>query len=365
MMRRARKLTDRIKRNYVTLPHQTAFAGIGRVAKFHNIKQDQAKSALSEIESYTLHREYKRPKKRNPYYIYYRRQQVQFDLCDFQQLSKFNLNTKYLIIGIDCFTRKIFVRPLRSKNATEVLESIKSMITEMGDKPESIFCDKGTELKNDKVRNYLEQNNIKLFHPSSEVKAGIVERVNRTIKNLIYRHMTENETRNYIDTLPLIVETYNSRPHSSIGNISPNDAELPANFNKVASALRKHYTSLIPAKKVLRFKVGDHVRIKTNYGNVFARGFEEQFSQEIFKVKLINTRMAIPMYHLESTDSGEAVEGGFYPNELSLTKSNTYRVLKILRRRVRDGQREIYVKWKGFSDLHNSWIPETNITNVY
>jgi hypothetical protein len=349
----------------VTLPHDTAYAGINRVAKFHNIKQHQAKSALSEINSYTLHREYKRPKKRNPYFIYYKRQMIQLDLIDFLALARFNSFTKYLIVAIDCFTRKIWVQPLKSRSAQHVLASLQVMIGEMGDKPESIFADRGSEIKNELVRNYLEQNNIKLWHPFSEVKAGICERVNKTLQQLIYRYMTENETRTYITSLPMIVETYNSRPHSSIGKISPNNAELPENFTTVVSALRRHYASFIPAKKVYTFKVGDKVRIKTNYGRVFSRSYEEQFSREIFEIIRVNTRLPIPMFMLRSTDTGEDILGGVYAAELTKTTSDVFKIEKVLKRRVRDGKPEIFVKWINFGSQHNSWIPETDVTNVY
>ena len=109
------------------------------------------------------------------------------------------------------------------------------MIRDMVDKPVSIFCDRGSELKNNLVRGYLEENNIKLLHPFSEVKAGFAERVNRTLQNLIYRYMTENETRTYIPRLRLLVEGYNKRLTSSIDNLSPNDADQPENADKVVS----------------------------------------------------------------------------------------------------------------------------------
>ena len=45
----------------------------------------------------------------------------------------------------------------------------------MGDKPGSFFADKGTEMKNATLINYLNSQGIKLLHPNSEIKAGIVE----------------------------------------------------------------------------------------------------------------------------------------------------------------------------------------------
>ena len=364
-MRLPQTRIDSIKESYIDPSHETAFGGINRLVKFHKIKQRNAEKVLSEIDSYTLHREYKKPKKRNPYYIYFRRQQVQCDLIDMRQLAKFNSNYSYLIVCIDGFSRKIWVEPLKTKSAKDVLKAMRTMIRDMVDKPVSIFCDRGSELKNTLVRSYLEENNIKLLHPFSEVKAGFAERVNRTLQNLIYRYMTENETRTYIPRLRLLVEGYNERPHSSIDNLSPNDADQPENADKVVSALRQHYFSLEPKKKVLKFNIGDTVRCKINYGNRFARGYEEQFSRELFKVVSLNTRMAIPMYTIKSLDTDEEIAGSWYSNELQLHSSPIFKVERVLKTRMTRGRKEYFVKWLNFGEQHNSWISATDIEKVY
>ena len=173
-----------IKRQYVTPGHPSAFSGIGRVAAHHGLKTRNARELLSEISSYTLHREAKRPRYRNPYFVYLRREQCQADLIDVQQLSRFNDNHKYLVCAIDSFSRKLWVRPVKAKTARLVLEAFRSIVDAMGDKPRSFFADKGTEMKNATLINYLNSQDITLLHPNSEIKAGIVE---STRAMLIYR----------------------------------------------------------------------------------------------------------------------------------------------------------------------------------
>jgi hypothetical protein len=97
------------------------------------------------------------------------------DLIDVQQLSRFNDNHKYLVCAIDSFSRKLWVRPVKAKTARLVLEAFRSIVDAMGDKPGSFFADKGTEMKNATLINYLNSQGIKLLHPNSEIKAGIVE----------------------------------------------------------------------------------------------------------------------------------------------------------------------------------------------
>jgi hypothetical protein len=42
----------------------------------------------------------------------------------------------------------------------------------------------------------------------------------------------------------------------------------------------------------------------------------------------------------------------------------TYAVEKILRRRMRGGRMEYFVKWEGYASLENSWEPEENFVEV-
>jgi hypothetical protein len=55
---------------------------------------------------------------------------------------------------------------------------------------------------------------------------------------------------------------------------------------------------------------------------------------------------------------GEPILGRFYEHELQKTKNpGAYLVEKVIRKRPGMA----YVKWLGFSNKFNSWIPETEI----
>ncbi len=53
---------------------------------------------------------------------------------------------------------------------------------------------------------------------------------------------------------------------------------------------------------------------------------------------------------------GEEVAGTFYEPELQKSKQTVFRVEKVLRRRVKNNRKEVYVKWKGYPNTFNSWI---------
>ena len=62
-------------------------------------------------------------------------------------------------------------------------------------------------------------------------------------------------------------------------------------------------------KKDPKFKVGDHVR-SSKYKNVFAKGYNPNWSEEVFVVsKIKNT---VPWTYVVSDLNGEEITGSFY-----------------------------------------------------
>jgi len=75
------------------------------------------------------------------------------------------------------------------------------------------------------------------------------------------------------------------------------------------------------------------------------------FSDYLHKTNLIT-------YLLENS-CGKPVAGGFYEYEFvhRVANPDVYLVEKVLRKR----RNEVYVKWLGFDNLHNSWIYKNNV----
>ena len=88
---------------------------------------------------------------------------------------------------------------------------------------------------------FLQHENARVYHPNSEIKAAIVERVNLSLQRLIYQYLIHNQSNKYFHILPKLVQTYNSRPHRSLDGLSPNQAELPENRQRVEAAFNKRF----------------------------------------------------------------------------------------------------------------------------
>lgn len=309
-------------RNYQTPGHPTYLSGLSNLIKFYpKLSVSKAKSILRSVKSYGLHADYKKPAVYNPIYVYGRRKLLQIDLADVSSLEDDNRGVKYLLTAIDTFSRKAWVVPLKSKSGREVSQAFLKVLTEMKELPERLLSDKGTEFTNAQFKKILSDRGIKSLHLYSDQKAAHVERFNRTLKRLMYMHMTHRGNSRYIDKLPEILSSYNNRVHSSI-NMAPNLADLSKNRSRVLSKLMATYGKLVTGrvgKRLKRqkdnaWKVGDRVRIYKSRGK-FARGFERTFTREIFIIRRVSKNKPVVMYHLEDLN-GEPIEGGFYENEI-------------------------------------------------
>ena len=367
-----------VRKNYLTPSHPTAFAGQTALKNFYGsqLSQSDIEKLLSSIYSYGIHREYKKPRVRNPYYIYHIREQVQIDLVIMKDwvdvyLPDTNNGIIYLCTAIDSFTRRAWVVPMRTKTAQSSLEAIRSIVENMQASPpfksmRSVLFDSGTEFKNLKIRKYLTEQNIKLIHPTSEIKAGIVERFNRSLKSLIYSFMTENETNHYLSSLPDLLKTYNNRGHRSIGLLSPLEAEKPENQAKVLQFQLKRFEKIEKKRrKTAKFRIGDIVRVRLLDLHRFRRGFHHQFSSDYFQVVEIKNRMSIHMYVVKSLNTKEILKRRFYAGQLQLVTGEIYRINKILKERRFRGKLQYFVSWMYFDEQHNSWIDASQVVSTY
>lgn len=366
------KLTER-KRNeiikaYRKPGHPAAFSGPGNISKIFNISKKAATKVLEHIDSRTLHREYHRPPIYNPYYVFHRRELIQGDLIDMQKVSQSNDNIKFVLVLIDVFTKKVWLYPLHNKSAEETSARIREWLENLNTKPRILQSDLGTEFTNNKVQQILRSFNVEWQAATGTIKAAVVERVNRTLKTMIFTYLSDREKLRYIDVLHLIKRSYNNKPHRSLKGLTPNEADKIRNELLVRGIHMMRYAKIEEKRKLdLPLELGNTVRIKTSASGVSSsrRIYAEQFHGEYFRITRINRSMPIAMYYVQSLDSGEHIEDGFYAQELQRVRGDIFKVERVLKRRVRRGVPEILVKWQFFSSKHNEWIPEANIVEEY
>jgi len=291
-----------------------------------------------------LHKPIRKNYTRRRVNVYYKNDLFQADLIDMISYFRENKGYKYILCIIDCFTKFAWALPLKSKKGEEVTLSAGKIFIDR--RPNLLQVDRGKEFYNKHFKNLVEKCNIKMYSTYSTVKACVVERFNRTLKEKMFRQFTVRGSYEWVSILPELMNNYNNSKHRTIG-ISPKQADVDS--SSIEIKLRE-----IKQKKI-KFTVGDKVRISMHKG-VFVKGYLPNWSTEIFTIIKVNK--TLPTTFILEDYTGERIAGGFYAEEICKTiHPDEYLVEKVIR--VKGCK--IFVKWLGFDSSHNSWINKTNL----
>ena len=253
---------------------------------------------------------------------------------------------------LDVFSKYGWIVPLKDKKEETVAEAFKTLFTE-GRKPEYLWTDKGKEYYNKNMKELLDKNKISLYSTENEEKCSVCERWNRTIKNKMWKRFTIQNSTEYLDMLPKLVEEYNNTKHRSIG-MTPVEASKKKTEGAVYLNL---YGKMKRTLTKPKFKVGDKVRISKYKRPVFDKGYTPNWTEEIFTVdRIFYTN---PITYKIRDELGEEIKGVFYEQELQKAVQDVYRIEKVIRRDARKGK--ALVKWSGYPEKFNSWVDLKNL----
>ena len=112
-----------------------------------------------------------------------------YDLADMPSLSKYNKGIKYLLCAIDIFSKYAWVVPLKDKRAISIVNAFPKIISEVR-KPNKIWVDEGGQFYNKLFKRFLKINGIGMYSTYNEGKSVAGERLIRTLKSKIFKHMT-------------------------------------------------------------------------------------------------------------------------------------------------------------------------------
>lgn len=270
------------------------------------------KLGLGIEEAEELHKPIKHKFKRRRVFVYNIDDVWSADLKDMKYLSKQNKNYKYILTVIDVFSKYAYVTPLKSKSSDEIINAFNNLFKSSGRKPNKLWTDRGSEFINNKFKKFLDDNNIELYHVFSEGKACVIERFNRTLGEMIQRHLTSTNSSQYVNVLQQLLSEYNNKYHTSI-KMTPFEASNPDNVQLV----RKNLYPVTKIDTIQPFNIGDRVRIY-RYKKPFEKGYKPNFTKEVFVItEVIKTN---PITYKIKDLKGEAILGSFYRQELLKTK---------------------------------------------
>ena len=355
------KWIEKCRKIYYNPKEPGSYSGVQAIHKRTGYKPEKIKKWLSTEDTYSLHKPVRRKFPRRNVIAPCANYQWAADLVDVASLKGENDKITFLLTVIDVFSKKAACEPILKKTGACVTEALEKILTEASAIPWKLQTDKGSEFYNKQVQALLSEYGIKIFSTENdEIKSGIIERFNRTLKSRMWKYFTAENTRRYIDVLQDFIDAYNNTYHSSI-KMTPNQVTKENEYKVRENLYGKFGLHQIPIKAP-KLKVGDSVRI-SKASRVFKKGYLPNWSEEIFTVASVHHTKPIT-YRIHEA-SGEEITGSFYEYELQKTLRDRPFVIEYeLDKRIFRGKPQTLVKWKGYPDSYNEWIYDSSMQNV-
>ena len=203
------------------------------------------------------------------------------DLVDMSQYSKMNRGYKYIFTNIDVFSKIAYAYPIKSKKIQDIKPCFEKIFK--NNKPKYIWSDKEPAFLSKEMLQFFKDNNVKIYHTNSHLKAVVIERFNRSLRELMMKHFTKNNNTVWYDILPKLIKIYNNRYHSTI-KMKP----IQVNKNN-EKYIKENIYSYNKTSKIPKFKINDLVRISLKRRPIFDKPSGNiKWSEELFKIHSIN-----------------------------------------------------------------------------
>ena len=238
---------------------------------------------------------------------------VQDILIETNTVTNFTKNRgyKYVLVCVDGYTRYCMIRKLKSKNAKEVCEAMKSIIKTYG-APKYINCDYGGEFVNSTFNTeILKKYDIKMYHMHTENKSVYAERTIRTLKEYIIAPFNTSKGI-WVDYIDNAVRKHNNTPNRSTNNHTPNEL-----WNDNYVYIEDTTPDKLSDKDMTpQFTIGQYVRICNKPSTLQKKSLTYKWSKKLYEVVEIDNHVLPIMYKLKDTTNGENISRKYYYWEL-------------------------------------------------
>lgn len=251
----------------LTADFHRAAGHVGRDKTIEAISRYYFHPRLAAIVTYVVKRcgvcqRYKgRPKGGAPLYRRHPKAPYEDFAVDLLELPPGKSNVKYLLVGIDTYTKFASAVPLRNKRSDTVARALEERIfSTLVKLPETVTSDNGPEFRGRPFVEMLKRNGVKHFKtvPFAPSCNGSVERLNSTLRSLLAVAEAENQAP-WTENLTRVLIVYNHTVHSQTGR-------APADFfTEAAAKLPIPFTEPYwrpPTRSFTPFVVGQRVARK-------------------------------------------------------------------------------------------------------
>lgn len=321
---------------------------------------------LNKQLTYSLHKQARRNFLRNRVIVSDIDEQWQADLVDMQEFKKANGGNSYILTVIDIFSKYAWAVPIKKKSGIDVTDAFQKIFNDYKRYPNKLQTDQGKEFLNKDLKELCKKYNINQFATKNQkIKCSVVERFNRTLKEKMFKYFTSKGTRRYISVLQNFVHSYNHSVHSAIGKRPAwvNESDKKEIMYKLYGVLTRREllkkSIAVKKNKANVLKRGDKVRTAYELKPAFDKGYYPNWSDAVYEVKKSIQKLPRTVYTIKGKNSL------LYPEEVQkIDDSGYYRIEKIINKRRKGNSWEYRVKWVGYPNNYNTWIPESKIKNL-
>ena len=202
-------------------------------------------------------------------------------------------------------------------------------------------------------KEYCLKNKISIYSTKSKLKASIIERFNRTLKDKLWRiftHQSELKMKfpnNFTKILKNIMDSYNNSYHRSI-KTTPNLVNSN-NENEINDILYGDNDDQIR----LVFKVGDYCRISIDKP-IFSKGYSQNWQKDIYIISNIYPTIP-PRYTIKDIENTD-YSYKFYENELQKIECDQFPYDTFL---ILKEQRYEFLVEKVNSSKETNWVDKS------
>jgi len=305
--------------------------------RYIGICKSDVASYLKSNQVHQLHAPVQKKRVNKPIVVSEPGKHWQIDSTYWIPYKTYNSGFAYLITMIDLNSKFVIMAPSKDLEASSVATIIESMINSLEDyKPSIIQTDNGGEYKGE-TEALLTRLGIKHITSTSHTpqSQGAVERVQASVKRMIRRYMTLNNTKKWIDIIPAITANMNStvhrvtgkRPDQVLGDDAKQEDKKEAleGIKKQADKTTANQNKAFPA-----LSVGDWVRVTILVFDAEQRakdlkhhrkgGSAVNWTDELYKVVKVKKVKDREVYKLHD-EKDEPVAGWFYRDRLLLSVS--------------------------------------------
>ncbi len=165
---------------------------------------------------------------------------------------------------------------------------------------------------NRNFKQYLMDNSVLSIAARPPLKASMAEPGGKLLKRKIWRYITARKSKKFIDELPSLVCSLNSRPMAVLGGRAPKDVTLK---NQMDIYYRRYGKYRNRKTRNFKFLPGTYVRL-ANKRDPFAKAFLPGFSEEVYVIDAQIPHYPKGKYRLKDL-LGNQIAYTYYEEELT------------------------------------------------